>query len=213
MPGVSTRRCPPEYRPKNNAERAGPHREADFTFLQAFAFCPYSPEAVFRYVQFCLQFNRVDDAILVAKTCLVLDPYNGQVVGLLDNLKSIKANQAHFEDARKNLQAMEDQVRTNPAALQAAFDLAGTYLQMQQTDRAMQVLERVADSPFAQGQAVLTVAKISPSCANGPGLEKTLERFVSLEPSNAEAWFDLAALKANFGKSNEALVPLERPSI
>ena len=28
-------------------------KEADFAFRQAFAFCPYSPEAVFRYVNLC----------------------------------------------------------------------------------------------------------------------------------------------------------------
>ena len=146
---------PPEYRPKTQAEREAVYREADFTFLQAFAFCPYSPEAVFRYAQLLLQYNRVEDALLVAKTCLVLDPYNGQVVNLLENLKSIKASQAHFEEARKNLQGMEEQVRTNPASLQVAFDLAGTYLNLQQTDRALQVLYGIVNSPYAQGQAVL----------------------------------------------------------
>ncbi|MGA2656972.1 MAG: DUF2723 domain-containing protein [Verrucomicrobiota bacterium] len=201
---------PQEYQPRTQAERDAVIREADFTFLQAFAFCPYSPEAVFRYAQLLLQLQRFDDAILVAQTCLVLDPYNGAVVGLLDNLKSIKANQAHFEEARKNIRAMEDQVRTNPAGLQAAFDLAGTYLQMQQTGQAVQVLEGIVNSPYAQGQAVLTIAKIFAQWQNWPKLEATLERFVKIEPSNPEAWFDLAALKANLGKSAESLAPLKK---
>ena len=44
--------CPPEYRPKTEAEvrRFYP----DFTLRQAFAFCP-SPEALFRYVQLLVQ--------------------------------------------------------------------------------------------------------------------------------------------------------------
>ena len=29
-------------------------RETDFAFKQSFAFCPYSPEAVYRYVNFLL---------------------------------------------------------------------------------------------------------------------------------------------------------------
>ena len=49
---------------------------------------PYSPEAVFRYSQLLLQVQRVDDAILVVKTCLVLDPYNGQVAGLLERSRT-----------------------------------------------------------------------------------------------------------------------------
>src|ERR1019366_6341572 len=37
-------------------------READFAFRQAWALCPYSPEAVFRYVNFLLGQKRVADA-------------------------------------------------------------------------------------------------------------------------------------------------------
>jgi len=201
---------PQEYQPKTPAERDALLQEANFTFLQAFAFCPYSPEAVFRYAQLLLQFQRFDDAILVAKTCLVLDPYNGQVANLLENLRNIKASQDHYAEATKNIRAMEDQVRTNPAALQVAFDLAGTYFQLQQTDRALQVLSGIADSPYAQGQAVLTAAKIFNQLQNWPKLEAALERYVKLEPSNPEAWYDLAALKANVGKPAESLAPLKK---
>ena len=73
--------CPPEYRPKTTTDYQRVLKEAEFTFLQAFAFCPYSPEAVFRYAQLLLQLHRFDDALLVAETCLKLDPYNGQVRG------------------------------------------------------------------------------------------------------------------------------------
>ncbi len=160
---------PAEYQPKTPAEREALIRETDFTFLQAFAFCPYSPEAVFRYAQFLWQLGRLDDAMLVTKTCLVLDPYNGQVAGLLETLRKVKADQAHFDEARKNLSAMEDQVRTNPAALQVAFDLAVTYLQMQNTGRAIEVLDGIVNSPYAQGQAVLAAAQLFGQLQNGPG--------------------------------------------
>ena len=82
--------CPPEYRPKSNAEAASVAREADFAFKQAFLFCPYSPEAVFRYVSLLVQFGRIDDAILVTETCLKFDPYNGSVQGLLEQLHAMK---------------------------------------------------------------------------------------------------------------------------
>src|SRR5205807_2441264 len=44
-------------------------KEADFAFRQAFAFCPYSPEAVFRYVNLLLSLHRIDDAYIIASTC------------------------------------------------------------------------------------------------------------------------------------------------
>ena len=85
---------PPEYRPKSEVDRQALLREADLAFRQAFALCPYSPEAVFRYAQLLLQLNRFDDALLVAQTCLKLDPINGQVMGLVNTLQSYKKQPA-----------------------------------------------------------------------------------------------------------------------
>ena len=51
--------APPEYRPKTPAAYQRLLKEADFAFRQAFAFCPYSPEAVFRYCQLLLQLPSV----------------------------------------------------------------------------------------------------------------------------------------------------------
>jgi len=82
--------CPPEYRPKTNAELQRLLKEANFACLQAFAFSPWSPEAVFHYVNLLLQTNRLDDALLVAETCLKLDPFNEQVRGLANNLRSAR---------------------------------------------------------------------------------------------------------------------------
>ena len=60
---------------------ADPQRGWISPFRQAFAFCPYSPEAVFRYVNLLASTRRFDDALAVAETCRKLDPYNGQVAG------------------------------------------------------------------------------------------------------------------------------------
>ena len=69
------------YRPKSDAEAQQLYKECDFAFKQSFAFCPYSPEAVIRYANFLFQFQRFDDALIIAKTCQKLDPYNGQITG------------------------------------------------------------------------------------------------------------------------------------
>ena len=82
--------CPPEFRPKTNAEAQGLLREANFAFLQAFAFSPWSPEAVLRYAGLLLQCNRLEDALVVAETCLKFDPYDSQVASLADQLRKYK---------------------------------------------------------------------------------------------------------------------------
>ncbi|HXB60061.1 MAG TPA: hypothetical protein VNU95_10870, partial [Candidatus Acidoferrales bacterium] len=63
---------------------------ADFAFRQAWALCPDSPEAVFQYVQFLMQTNRTEDALIVARTCFSLDPANGSVSDLINNLEHSK---------------------------------------------------------------------------------------------------------------------------
>ena len=64
-------------------------READFAYKQAFACCPYSPEAVTRFVNLLYGERRFEDALLIAETCLKLDPYNGFMQGLVLNIKQI----------------------------------------------------------------------------------------------------------------------------
>ena len=49
-------------------EKERMNKAADFAFRQAWALCPYSPEAVFRYVQFLTTQQRTSDALLVAET-------------------------------------------------------------------------------------------------------------------------------------------------
>jgi hypothetical protein len=51
---------------------------ADFAFRQAWALCPYSPEATIRYVNFLLQQERLSDAILVAETMAQMPSMQGQ---------------------------------------------------------------------------------------------------------------------------------------
>jgi hypothetical protein len=85
--------CPPEYRPKTNAELQRLLKEANFACLQAFAFSPWSPEAVSHYTNLLLQTNRLDDALLVAETCLKLDPFNEPIRALANNLRSFKRQQ------------------------------------------------------------------------------------------------------------------------
>jgi len=63
---------------------------ADFAFRQALALCPYSPEAVFRYVNLLTEQKRIPEAILVVDTAQRLDPGNGSLGNLFLELEKMK---------------------------------------------------------------------------------------------------------------------------
>ena len=74
----------------DEAERMRISREADFAFRQAFALCPYAPEAVLRYVNFGMTQRRVSDALLVAETAAHVDPQNEQIRELVEGLQQMQ---------------------------------------------------------------------------------------------------------------------------
>jgi tetratricopeptide (TPR) repeat protein len=184
--------CPPQFRPKPGPDLDRIVKEADFTFRQAFAFCPYSPEAVFRYVNLLLQFNRVEDALLIAETCLKLDPYNGQVKGLVDNLKGFRGQRATGPD------------------FQAALAQVKAAIQMNHGDQAKPLLDSIVSHPAADAQALIGAAELYRQMTNLPGMESTLEKLVKVAPDAPEGWYDLARFKASLRKDVEVYPALSR---
>lgn len=72
-------------------------READFAFRQAWALCPYSPEAVYRYVNFLESQDRITDALLIAETAAEFPSQPGfdtrQIETLITQLKRLQEPQ------------------------------------------------------------------------------------------------------------------------
>jgi tetratricopeptide (TPR) repeat protein len=189
-------------------------QEADFAFRQAFAFCPYSPEVVARYVPLLCSMQRIDEAILVASTCLKLDPNNGGIRATVDQLKAMKQNStmqnqpATGAQLQAAISQLEEQVKTNPADIQATFRLAIGYLQAKEDGKAHETLDRVMAHSNVDAGTVLNVAKGYARLGDLSRLEQTLERLTRLEPDSPEAHYDLAAMKCAMGKTNEAIESL-----
>ena len=202
--------CPDEYRQKTVAGMQALVRETDFAFKQAFAFCPYSPEAVFRYINFLLQYGRIDDALLVAQTCQKLDPYYDQVKGLVKNLGDIKSQSATRAQVETQVQHMENEARTNSGNLQNLLSLANIYLQMQQTNRTIELFDQALANPHISSSEAGFIAQEYVKMANLTKLEGVLQKIVTLVPDQPEPWYDLAALEAVLGKPDPALQSLHK---
>jgi Flp pilus assembly protein TadD len=205
---------PPQYLPKTPAEQARLTREADFAFKQAFAFCPYSPEAVFRYMQLLAVNNRLDDAILVLETALKLDPYNGPMAEQLKRLKQYQKEAPRMtqqlNELQTNVQRLRKEWESNPNNFQAGLDLANSYVGLGQTPAAVALMEQMLASPGVTADAVVAIAQYCVQASNFPLLEKALQRLSEVSPNSPEAWYDLAAVKAATGKAAEALPALRR---
>jgi thioredoxin-like negative regulator of GroEL len=126
-----------------SAEQQRVLKEAEFAFKQSFAFCPYSPEAVFRYVNLLISAQRVDEALLIAKTCFSFDPENKGVRDLVENLRILKEQGARNFPAQAQPNHLEQQLQQNPANIPMAFNLVNSYLQQQQTNKAMAFLDQM----------------------------------------------------------------------
>ena len=201
--------CPPEYRPKNDKEYQQLVKEAEFAFKQSVAFCPYSPEAVFRYVNLLVQLNRIDDALIIAKTCEKLDPYNDSVTGLVKQLEGFKTQAAQQSQVHNQLQQMENEALLHPTNFQNLIGLGSFYLQMQQTNRAVDLFSQAIDNPQIPFSEAAAIAQFFAQMGNLPKLEESLEKLVTIAPNQPEPRYDLAALKTMLGKKEEAIKTLE----
>jgi hypothetical protein len=198
--------CPEQYRQKTVASMQALVSETDFAFKQSFAFCPYSPEAVNRYViSFLLPLNRLDDALLVARTCLKLDPFNDGAKNLVNQLEKFKEQSPARAQAEAQLQHMEDEVRTNPANIQNLLSLGNVCLQMQQTNRAIELFDRALANPRISSSEAGFIAQTYAQIGNLSKLEGVLKKLVALAPDQPESYYNLAALDAVLGKQEEAL--------
>lgn len=190
--------CPPEYRPKTAEAQLRLLKEADFAFRQALSFCPYSPEAVYRYVNLLVSVGRADDALLIARTCQKMDLENSSLQMLIDQVQRV----------RQGSQA-EKSWRDNPNDFQLGFNFISQLLQQGQTNQALAVLSQILANPKGDANVALSVAKAFLQLQYVPGVEASLIKITTLLPDNPEAWYDLAAIKTVLQKTNDALRALE----
>lgn len=125
----------------DEAEKKRMQHEADFAFRQAWAMCPDSPEVVIRYVDFLMETPRIDDAILVAKTCLPMDIRDDDIISLLASLEQYKKQSGERAEYLRQVQTMEDEAKVNPTDYTNLFALAWYYVQMNETNRANEAVE------------------------------------------------------------------------
>jgi len=226
LPG-SVPTCPPEYHQKTSASQQALIRETDFAFKQSLAFCPYSSEAVSRYIFFLVGLAQneeinghpdqaagyFDSAILVGETCRKFDPHNDQITGLIKNIQDIRSQIAQqtkgFQEAANQIRAMESMAQTNPANVQNLVLLGSAYSQMQQSDRALKLFDVALARPEVSVVEAQSIAQYCAQLGDLSRCQKAIEKLVALAPNEPEPHYDLAALDAVLGRSPAAMQELK----
>jgi tetratricopeptide (TPR) repeat protein/phage shock protein PspC (stress-responsive transcriptional regulator) len=185
-------------------------KEADFAFRQAFAFCPYSPEAVHRLTNLLLSQMRLADALRVAQTALRFDPDNATLQEWVARIQGAFESRGQMEQMQKQLGALEQTVQINPTNANAVFDLASLYIEMNRTTDALHLFDQLVEQPGVDLNTVLSIANAYAQLQEGPRLESALLRLVRMTPESPEAWYDLASTQAILGKYDQALQALAR---
>ena len=194
-------------------------KEAEFAFKQAYAFCPYSPEAVFRYVNLLIGTGRIDDAMLIATTSRRLDPNNGQMDNLVKELERIKQAQALQAQQQlaalapqieANIAQLEQQLRLSPTNTPLALTLVTNHLRLQRPERALQVLEAFAAQPNLDAGGLAFAASVYEQFQKYEKMETALARLASLSPQDPEAWYNLASARATHSEPKQALEALKQ---
>jgi tetratricopeptide (TPR) repeat protein len=183
-------------------------KEAEFAFIQAFAFCPYSPEAVHRLTNLLLGQMRLADALRVAQTALRFDPDNTTLQEWVARIQGAYESRGQLEDFQQRLGSLEQTVQVAPTNATAVFDLASLYIEMNRTTDALILFDRLIEQPGVDLNTVLSVANAYAQLQEGQRLATALERLVVMTPDSPEAWYDLASTQAILGQYDQALQTL-----
>jgi thioredoxin-like negative regulator of GroEL len=206
--GVAT---PQAYQPRDEASRQRLIREAEFAWKQAFAYCPYSPEAVFKYAGLLLNLpGRMEDALLITETALEKDPNNEQFEYLRGEILKYRQNEATLGQVQVELDQLVTDFQQEPANLTSAFKLASAYAQLQQSNAAIAVLDQLIQQSNITADAVVQTAMFAQQLRNVPLMERALLRLTEVNPNSPEAWYDLSAMQAALGKQEEAMQNIRR---
>ncbi|MEN9572784.1 MAG: hypothetical protein RL514_639 [Verrucomicrobiota bacterium] len=176
----------------NLAEQQRMIKECDFAFRQAFAYCPFSPEAVFRYTNLLISLGRVDDALLIARTFGKLDPNNRSAKDLIDQLSAIRQQQGASAQLGRGVDptqaaAVQNQVaqldaayRANPTNAQAGMNLVAAYVQLRQTNQAIAILDHLSQVASNDIVTLVQLAQAYPQLGQHAKSQLALTRMLPL---------------------------------
>ncbi|MGB9603632.1 MAG: tetratricopeptide repeat protein, partial [Limisphaerales bacterium] len=88
--------------------------------------------------------------------------------------------------------------------------LAQAYVSIQDTNRALETLDKLLTQPGIDASTIIAVANAYLQFQQVQRLENALSRLTQVTPNSPEAWYDLAGIQAMLGKHSNAISSLNR---
>ena len=155
-------------------------KESEFASKQSFAYCPFSPEAIFHLMQLFSRQRRMEDIWLILTTAQTLDPHNDQFNYWLLGIE------------------------------RSMVDQAQEFIQSGKSAEAETLLDSVAQDARAEGDTLFKAAQAFAALGKPGKGAAVVRRLTESNPDNWEWWFLLARMQAQDGKAGEAAASLDR---
>ena len=184
--------APPAVSPEVRARML---KESEFALKQAFAFCPYSPEAVYHLMVLFYEQRRFEDIQMILRTCNDLDPYNGQFNYWLTQVN------AQLDQIKSGRQSMTiQQLMTNVEQA----------IKEKRNAEAEAMVDALTGSPQPEAGLLVQCAQWYQQIGKLSKGTAAMQKVVGLAPGRWETWFYLARMQALEGKAAESADSLRK---
>ena len=180
---------------RNPAVKARMIKETEFSLKQSFAFCPFSPEAVYHLIVLFSNQGRFEDMQMILKTCHDLDPYNGQFSNWLESVNS------QLQHNKSGQQSM---------TMQQAMNQVEESIKAGKTNDAEAMLDAFTHAPQADGALLVQSAQWYLQLNKLSKATDAMQKLVTIDPNNWQSWYYLSRMQALEGKPGDAVASLTK---
>jgi tetratricopeptide (TPR) repeat protein len=177
--------------------------EAEYAFKQAIELCPYNVEATFRFAEFLTRLERYDDAIKLVTNYKKYDPQNAQiavVLGQINNLKQLAVQEI----------VLRQELLANPGNLNAIMSFLSVLATRGKIGEMDAMIDQLIQRKEFPAQHFKTIAQTYVQLGRMDRVELVLRKYLTFNPDDAQAWYDLGVVLVQMQQGNPALDCLER---
>ena len=178
--------------------KQGRVNEGAQAFREACILYPASPEATFRYAQeHLLPYQRWDQVLELLDYTDSIDPNNRRTQGLrsyVTRIRVLKDELSRLETKRRSGEELD---------LSERFTLARCYFEMGRVQEAGQLARDFVDVAL-DAQTLQAVGQMLREAHLDADAERCLNKYLKLQPNDADAWADLAKLQHRTGRVTAA---------